>query len=328
MVKGFKPSLMRCTSKYFIFGEFQNVIQFTRDGKFVRNIGRRGQGPGEYNYILQVDVDEKAGKVYVLSTGRRFNVYDLETGKYLQSGKLANVETSSFLTQDDSTVVSYVENSNGQQKTMIYVSTLNGNILHEYPRHKLFEVKGGSYSFGGPHDFYLSKYKGMINLKEYENDTVYSITSEGLQKRYIIDTGKYGIKLEHTFAALHGDEAAYNRLAAGYMRYAVLETENYLFLPYTNWAGSERNRPKMAMYDKRTGECYRVKGNAVSDDLTNGLYFYYPHCALDDHTLIFDHQASVIHKMAEKNPELLNHPQLKGLKEDDNPVLMIVHLKR
>ena len=328
LVRGFQPSLMRCTSKYFIFGEFQNVIQFTRDGKFVRNIGRRGQGPGEYNYIMQVDVDEKAGKVYVLSTGRRFNVYDLETGKYLQSGKLANVETSSFLTQDDSTVVSYVENSNGQQKTMIYVSTLNGNILHEYPRHELFEVKGGSYSFGGPHDFYLSKYKGMINLKEYENDTVYSITSEGLQKRYIIDTGKYGIKLEHTFAALHGDEAAYNRLAAGYMRYAVLETENYLFLPYTNWAGSERNRPKMAMYDKRTGECYRVKGNAVSDDLTNGLYFYYPHCALDDHTLIFDHQASVIHKMTEKNPELLNHPQLKGLKEDDNPVLMIVHLKR
>ena len=328
LVKGFKPSLMRCTSKYFIFGEFQNVIQFTRDGKFVRNIGRRGQGPGEYNYIVQVDVDEKAGKVYVLSTGRRFNVYDLETGKYLQSGKLANVETSSFLTQDDSTVVSYVENSNGQQKTMIYVSTLNGNILHEFPRHELFEVKGGSYSFGGPHDFYLSKYKGMINLKEYENDTVYTITPEGLQKRYIIDTGKYGIKLEHTFAALHGDEAAYNRLAAGYMRYAVLETENYLFLPYTNWAGSERNRPKMAMYDKRTGECYRVKGNAVSDDLTNGLYFYYPHCALDEHTLIFDHQASVIHKMAEKNPELLNHPQLKGLQEDDNPVLMIVHLKR
>ena len=39
LVRGFQPSLMRCTSKYFIFGEFQNVIQFTRDGKFVRNIG-------------------------------------------------------------------------------------------------------------------------------------------------------------------------------------------------------------------------------------------------------------------------------------------------
>ena len=100
MVKGFKPSLMRCTSKYFIFGEFRNVIQFTRDGKFVRNIGRRGQGPDEYNYIVQVDVDEKAGKVYVLSTGRRFNVYDLETEKYLQSAKQAQEKDKEPIKQE------------------------------------------------------------------------------------------------------------------------------------------------------------------------------------------------------------------------------------
>ena len=211
---------------------------------------------------------------------------------------------------------------------MATISTLSGNTLHEFPRHELFEVKGGAYMVGGPHDFYLSKYKGMINLKEYENDTVYTLTPKGLQKRYIIDTGKYGIKLEHTFAALNGNEAAYNRLAAGYMRYAVLETENYLFLPYANWAGKNKNRPKTAMYDKRTGECYRLKDDMIKDDISNGMYIYYPHCALDEHTLIFEIQASHIYKEAEKNPELLNHPQLKGLQEDDNPVLMIVHLKR
>ena len=86
LVKYFKASLMRRTSKYYIFGEMQNVIQFTRNGKFVRNIGRRGQGPGEYNYIRQVDVDEKTGKVYIYSN-RRIHVYDLETGKYLQTIK-------------------------------------------------------------------------------------------------------------------------------------------------------------------------------------------------------------------------------------------------
>ena len=45
-------------------------------------------------------------------------------------------------------------------------------------------------------------------------------------------------------------------------------------------------------------------------------------------SLIISNSAHHIYKLAEKNPELLNHPQLKGLKEDDNPVLMIVHLKR
>ena len=41
---------------------------------------------------------------------------------------------------------------------MATISTLSGNTLHEFPRHELFEVKGGSYSFGGAHDFYLLSY--------------------------------------------------------------------------------------------------------------------------------------------------------------------------
>ena len=329
LVKYFMPNMMHRTSKYYIFGEHQNVMQFTRDGKFVRNIGRCGQGPGEYNYIMQVDVDEKAGKVYVLSTGKRLNVYDLETGKFLQSGKMTHGQLNSFLMQNDSTLVAYKDNGNGQEKTLAYVATLSGKVLHEYPRNELFEVKNGAaYMYGGQHDFKLSRFHGMINLKEYENDTVYTVTSEGLKKRYIIDTGKYGIKLEHTLPALNGNEEAFNRLAAECMRYAVLETEHYLFLPYTNWAGPKRNRPKTAMYDKRTGECYRLKNNLIKDDLTGGLWVYYPHCAFDEHTLVLAFDAEYIHRVAEKNPELLNHPQLKGLDEGDNPVLMIVHLKR
>ena len=330
LVKYFLASMMHRTSKYYIFAEHQNVMQFTRDGKFVRNIGRCGQGPGEYNYIMQVDVDEKAGKVYVLSTGKRFNVYDLETGEFLESGKMTHGQLNSFLMQNDSTMIAYKDNGNGQVKTLAYSATLSGNVLHEYPRHELFEVERGAYMVGSPHDFYLSRYHGMINLKEYENDTVFTVTPEGLKMRYIIDTGKYGIKLEHTFPALNGNEEAFNRLAAEYMRYAVLETEHYLFLPYANWAGPKKNRPKMAMYDKRTGECYRVKNDLIEDDLTKGLYVYFPHCAFDEHTLVLAFDAAHIHRVAERNPDLdlLNHPQLKGLDEEDNPVLMIVHLKR
>ena len=330
LVKYFLMSMMHRTSKYYIFAEHQNVKQFTRDGKFVRNIGRRGQGPGEYNYILQIDVDEKAGKVYVLSTGKRFNVYDLETGEFLQSGKLTHGQPRSFLMQNDSTMIAYKVNDNGQVKTLAYSATLSGNVLHEYPRHELFEVERGAYTMSSAHDFRLSRFHGMINLKEYENDTVFTITPEGLKKRYIIDTGKYGIKLEHTFPALNGNEEAFNRLAAENMRYAVLETEYYLFLPYTHWAGPKKNRPKMAMYDKRTGECYRVKNDLIEDDLTKGLYVYFPHCAFDEHTLVLAFDAAHIHSVAERNPDLdlLNHPQLKGLDEEDNPVLMIVHLKR
>ena len=94
--------------------------------------------------------------------------------------------------------------------------------------------------YGGLHDFNLQRYDGTINLKEYENDTVYSVTPDGMKKRYIFDTGKYGIKLEHTYHALDGDDEAFNRLSAGYIRYSVLETKNYLFLPYLYWEGKAK----------------------------------------------------------------------------------------
>ena len=50
--------------------------------------------------------------------------------------------------------------------------------------------------------------------------------------------------------------------------------------------------------------------------------------ALNENMMLDIFSANLIYKMAEDNPEILNHPQLKGLQEDDNPVLMIVHLKR
>lgn len=325
-----KPQLIRRTSKYYILAEAQNILQFTHDGKFVRTIGRRGQGPGEYNYINQVDVNENVGKVYVLSTGKRLNIYDLETGKYLQSANIPYNEPMDIMMLNDSTIISYMDNGGGQQQEIIYISTLNGQVLHQFPRHELFEVKGGAYAYGSPNDIFLLRYDNQVLLKEYENDTVYTVSPNGLQKRYIFNTGKYGIKLEHTLAALHGDESAHERLAAGYKRYAVLETENYLFLPFHNWAGTGKRQPQMAMYNKKTGECYRVKNHLIEDDISKGMYAYFPHCAFDKHTLVFAHQAAQIHKIAELYPQLdlLNHPQLKGLKEDDNPVLMIVHLKR
>ena len=50
--------------------------------------------------------------------------------------------------------------------------------------------------------------------------------------------------------------------------------------------------------------------------------------ALNENMMLDIFSANLIYKMAEDNPKIQNHPQLKGLQEDDNPILMIVHLKR
>ena len=49
--------------------------------------------------------------------------------------------------------------------------------------------------------------------------------------------------------------------------------------------------------------------------------------SIGDNLLLSIWTPSDILEQADKDSSILEHPQLKGLKEDDNPVVMVVHFK-
>lgn len=58
------------------------VIQYSRDGKYIRHWGRKGTGDGEFNLVHDVTLD-KQGRVYVADRANgRIQVFD-PTGKFL-----------------------------------------------------------------------------------------------------------------------------------------------------------------------------------------------------------------------------------------------------
>lgn len=61
----------------------KNVLFFTETGQFVRQVGRKGQGPGEYVQPAWVSVDE-AGNVVVLDEGQNKLVFYNREGEYLK----------------------------------------------------------------------------------------------------------------------------------------------------------------------------------------------------------------------------------------------------
>ena len=64
--------------------ELDQILVFNTDGKFIRSIGSRGQGPGDYNYIKKLTIDEKNKHLYILSTGpSKIICYNLE-GKFIK----------------------------------------------------------------------------------------------------------------------------------------------------------------------------------------------------------------------------------------------------
>ncbi|HBF96183.1 MAG TPA: hypothetical protein DDZ57_04265 [Porphyromonadaceae bacterium] len=58
---------------------FMPLKLYDKQGKFIRNIGKIGQGPGEYGVINNVYMDEKADRIYILAFDTdKVLVYDFE----------------------------------------------------------------------------------------------------------------------------------------------------------------------------------------------------------------------------------------------------------
>ena len=60
-----------------IIVESNNILVYSMNGKFIRSIGSRGQGPGEYNYIINAVMDKKNNLLFVLSSDSKILCYDL-----------------------------------------------------------------------------------------------------------------------------------------------------------------------------------------------------------------------------------------------------------
>jgi hypothetical protein len=84
--------------KIFVFDiDHAGLFVFNMDGKFIRRIGREGQGPGEYVFLSNFTVDEAKHEIYLLDAGRkRIIIYDIETGKYLKHISMSHISEKTF----------------------------------------------------------------------------------------------------------------------------------------------------------------------------------------------------------------------------------------
>lgn len=60
---------------YILDSRLKRIIKYDKKGKFIKKIGREGQGPGEFIFPLKIFVDEK-DNLYVNDQGRAIIVYD------------------------------------------------------------------------------------------------------------------------------------------------------------------------------------------------------------------------------------------------------------
>jgi hypothetical protein len=120
---------------------------FDRDGKYIKTIGRSGQGPGEFEQPTLVHVDSSSGKIYVKDMYLALDIFERD-GDFVKSIKLNFGIHDFFPLEDDTILALLLKSSDEELKNAHVLCRLDdqGEILDsfaEYPYTSLMRRMSG-----------------------------------------------------------------------------------------------------------------------------------------------------------------------------------------
>ena len=112
------------------------IVKFSRDGTFIKEWGRRGSAPGEFDTPHAIAIDSR-GRIFVGDrANNRIQIFDQE-GQFLEEWKQFSRPSGIFIDRDDTIYVADSESNtkrNPGWKRGIYVgSARDGKVLHVIP---------------------------------------------------------------------------------------------------------------------------------------------------------------------------------------------------
>lgn len=298
---------------------YSGLFIFNKEGHFVRAINK-GRGPGELMELYDVSYDAENDEIVALSSPTSLSFYSPD-GSFERTAPLSfwsrgfSVAENGFVFKVDSR--DNHSNPDLADKDFLYTDRdLNfiGTFSHS---RKDFLTRIPE----------LTQHGNEVNCLPCFTDTVYVLSSKGLEARYHFDMGSHSVPWENVSDLDMSDFSQYckdNKIA--YPSGGILETEDYLFTHVTYGAFG------IDVYiDKKGDHCYGAMFRTVSLPIESpvgveGKSFI----SLIDADVISRFVQSVRDGEKSYDKTLLDEEQFKVLESvepDDNPVLAIYKLK-
>ncbi len=309
------------------------IIKFNRNGKMPKVIGRRGRGPGEWHYCMSVAVDPRSETIYVMDNSNEIKVY-YKSGVFKGALRLPGNEDGFDFSQinffNSNLFASQYINMGHAKYNWIIIDTLGKIVTYRFnPIPTFTSNMGGN---GG-----IFKYEDKISYWDWYNDTIFTISSDlNYKASYTFSFGEGKIPRDKI-----PSKDFFDILSKYYLTANILETKRFLLYMY-----GHNKRGTLALIDKKTKKSYLTpifdeKVDGISNNLDGGLKFL-PLCYFTENER--EYLISIIDPFQLKKyingEEFINSasefPQKKGslvklvenVKETDNPILMLVRLKK
>lgn len=352
LVKLGSSSHMVVTNEYIFVGETgAPLLCFDRStGKFLHNIGRVGQGPGEYSGSIDMEVDAEAKRIYFRVSPTQYHTYDFE-GKFLNT---ITIPEDNFmmgghhfsdnkayaycnLMQENTTCQAYAyqlpegncidslmlsEKVSKKQKAVMPLSgreAFGGRLF-------MWEYEDGTWSAGNRVNNTYQSMDGKLYHKEIFCDTLFQM--KGLHREKPIaafQLGNFGgYKRYETSNNMEGKYVLPRVLYNGKQIYFTLVTGLYDIQGLIRKIKSGGVQPGCGIYNLHTGEVKIQKDEINFKHPDKGMPQTCIYTLSTDGYWIAVYQAEQLVE-ARKNIPTDQQPEwMKNLKEDDNPVIMII----
>lgn len=294
------------------------IFHFDKNGKFLNKIGSKGQGPEEYLQGLFAFGDWKNKLLYV-QNWTTLTCYGFD-GTFVRSvptpqlnmGAAGLFDENHILYSND---IYYADKANPIQLYM--VDSQNGKTVSKWRGHLEENKKYGMILTS--RDF-MYNYDNSLFYKPALENVIFKILSP--KKRQLV----YKFDCSGKDIDVSADEVDPKKRFQFQLLYWAKETAQYLFVNY-----GMKNISRLGIYDKEKKTFTNV---TIKDNLAGG-YDIHPAWTSDDNHLLMVYYAGGLLQDKEKRYSTGLLPErkkeldelLKNIKEDDNPVVILVTLK-
>ncbi len=294
------------------------IFHFDKNGKFLNKIGSKGQGPEEYLQGLFAFGDRKNKLLYV-QNWTTLTCYGFD-GTFVRSvptpqlnmGAAGLFDENHILYSND---IYYADKANPIQLYM--VDSQNGKTVSKWRGHLEENKKYGMILTS--RDF-MYNYDNSLFYKPALENVIFKILSP--KKRQLV----YKFDCSGKDIDVSADEVDPKKRFQFLSVYWAKETAQYLFVNY-----GMKNISRLGIYDKEKKTFTNV---TIKDNLAGG-YDIHPAWTSDDNHLLMIYYAGGLLQDKEKRYSTGLLPErkkeldelLKNIKEDDNPVVILVTLK-
>ena len=307
--------------QYLIAIDLNKILLFNRkDGKFIREIGHMGNGPGEYSRTYRVmPFNEEKNIVYAGRNKKRYG--------YSLDGQLKDTLTIPELVSeigniDEGIFAAFLPNYQGNEKNKIIIFNDKDSLIKIFQNYLSAPKTDGFFVYNPGSWFY--KLNKQLYFYELFNDTLFHVSTNSLTPRIIFNMGPYSPPYEmKTSPKFEVDKY--------FVMQTIQESSKYLFCSFNF---NKKNYTAIFDKNKRTtvvNDYSPESGNGFINN-TNDFVPLELSSINEKGELTCTMDAFKIKQWFDLNPEKVNQlpkylKDLINIRETDNPVILIAKLK-